>query len=271
MTLTLGDSPRRRLTGAWLAAAAWHGLLLTLLTLLTRGHPTGSSAAAAIGPDHQPLILLIGPGGGGGGGGNMHAERPRRLERAGSDRASVPAPPAPPSPPPSSREPDPVDQMILPALSVGDALASLPGVLGAPPAETLSRGPGSGRGAGDGVGPGSGVGDGPGLDAGSGGGTGGGPLQAGGNILAPIAVHVEPPRYSTDAMRARIQGVVVIECVVRVNGICSDIHVRNSLDRQFGLDEEAKRAAALWRFRPGTRFGEPVPVAVRLEIAFTIR
>jgi len=37
------------------------------------------------------------------------------------------------------------------------------------------------------------------------------------------------------------------------------------------LDEEAKRAAALWRFKPGTRRGDAVPVVVRLELEFTIR
>ena len=87
----------------------------------------------------------------------------------------------------------------------------------------------------------------------------------------PVALHMERPRYSTDAMRARIQGVVVIDCVVRPNGRCSDIRVARSLDPVFGLDEEAKRAVTMWRFTPGTRRGDPVPVAVRLELQFTIR
>jgi TonB family protein len=63
----------------------------------------------------------------------------------------------------------------------------------------------------------------------------------------------------------------VLDCVVRPNGRCSDIRVARSLDPVFGLDEEAKRAAALWRFKPGTRRGDAVPVVVRLELEFTIR
>jgi TonB family protein len=72
-------------------------------------------------------------------------------------------------------------------------------------------------------------------------------------------------------MRARLQGVVVLSCVVRPEGVCSDIRVTRSLDRQFGLDDQAIASAREWRFRPGLRMGEPVPVQVTLEIAFSIR
>ena len=41
-----------------------------------------------------------------------------------------------------------------------------------------------------------------------------------------------------------------------------------SLDRVFGLDDEAVKAAKQWRFDPGRRFGEPVAVSVTLELAF---
>lgn len=87
----------------------------------------------------------------------------------------------------------------------------------------------------------------------------------------PVPVRMEKPHYSTDAMRARIQGIVVIECIVRPDGQCSDIRVARSLDRSFGLDEEARRAVTQWRFKPGMRRGQAVPVLVRLELEFTIR
>jgi TonB family protein len=44
-----------------------------------------------------------------------------------------------------------------------------------------------------------------------------------------------------------------------------------SLDSTFGLDQEAIKAAKQWRFRPGTRFGEPVAVLVTIELTFTLR
>ena len=39
----------------------------------------------------------------------------------------------------------------------------------------------------------------------------------------------------------------------------------------FGLDQEAIKAAKMWRFRPGMRQGEPVPVIITIELTFTLR
>ena len=37
------------------------------------------------------------------------------------------------------------------------------------------------------------------------------------------------------------------------------------------LGEVAIKAAKQWRFKPGTRFGEPVAVLVTIELTFTLR
>ena len=86
----------------------------------------------------------------------------------------------------------------------------------------------------------------------------------------PIPVRRPPPAYTAEAMRTRLQGVVVFNCVVRPDGRCSDIRTK-SLDTMFGLDQQAIASAREWVFRPGTRTGEPVSVLVSLEIGFTIR
>ena len=39
----------------------------------------------------------------------------------------------------------------------------------------------------------------------------------------------------------------------------------------FGLDQEALKTVRLWRFAPGTMAGQPVPVLVEIELAFTLR
>lgn len=112
---------------------------------------------------------------------------------------------------------------------------------------------------------------GPGLGDRQGPGPGGTVYGVGNGVTAPIALRRPQPAYTPDAMRARLQGVVVLNCVVRPDGTCSDIRVTKSLDTAFGLDQQAIASAREWRFRPGTRFGEPVPVLVTLEIGFTIR
>jgi len=49
------------------------------------------------------------------------------------------------------------------------------------------------------------------------------------------------------------------------------VRVIRSLDRVFGLDMKAIEAARQWRFFPGTRQGEPVPVFVNIELEFNLR
>lgn len=121
---------------------------------------------------------------------------------------------------------------------------------------------------------GLGNGDAPGPGAGSDKGRGNGPDRAfpiGNGVTSPIPIKRAQPAYTADAMRRRLQGVVVLNCVVRIDGTCSDIRVVRSLDMVYGLDQQAVASAREWRFRPGTRLGEPVPVQVTLEIAFSIR
>jgi protein TonB len=55
------------------------------------------------------------------------------------------------------------------------------------------------------------------------------------------------------------------------DGTCANAQVTKSLDRTFGLDEQALIAARQWRFKPGVRQGEPVPVLVTIELTFTLR
>jgi TonB family protein len=55
------------------------------------------------------------------------------------------------------------------------------------------------------------------------------------------------------------------------NGDVGTCNITRSLDPMFGLNDEAIKAAKQWRFRPGMRFGEPVPVLVTIELAFTLR
>ena len=59
--------------------------------------------------------------------------------------------------------------------------------------------------------------------------------------------------------------------MVLPDGTVGDVEVIRSLDKVFGLDEEAIKAARQWRFLAGTRFGEPVAVLVTIELTFTLR
>ena len=90
-------------------------------------------------------------------------------------------------------------------------------------------------------------------------------------VACPRVLHEERPQYTSAAMRAKIQGSVTLEIVVRPDGSVGDVRVIRSLDSSFGLDRQAIIAAKKWRFAPGTRNGEPTPVVMTIDLTFVLR
>jgi periplasmic protein TonB len=272
----LFEQQQKRIGPAVAASFAYHGVLIALLIFAIRYTPPVTTAALLPEEANKNIIWRSepGPGGGGGGGGNKMKEPPRQAEMPGKDKITVPVTKAPKleNPKPAQKEPDPVAQLNIPAKSLAAATESLPGVIEPPPGPpTVSQGSGTGPGAGTGVGSGIGPGSGSGLGPGSGGNTGGGAYQPGNGVTTPTLVREVKPQYTSDAMRAKVQGTVLVQCVVRPDGSVGDVQVLRSLDPTFGLDQEAIKAARQWRFRPGTRLGEPVPVQITIELTFTLR
>lgn len=75
---------------------------------------------------------------------------------------------------------------------------------------------------------------------------------------------------AADAVQARIQGEVWIECVILADGTVGPLRVVRSLDSRYGLDHEAIKAAKQWRSLPGTRNGRPVAVTATIGLTFRI-
>jgi TonB family protein len=273
----LFEQQQKRLPSAFVASLAFHVAIVLLGYVLVRvgGHAIQRALPPQVfNPNQIVWLSQPGPGGGGGGGGNRMKEPPRKAELPGKDKITVPVakPPAIEPPLQARNEPNPVEQLVIPAKSLAAATESLPGALEAPPGPpTLSQGSGSGGGAGTGRGTGIGPGDGSGLGPGSGGGTGGGVYQPGSGVTNPVPVQQPKPQYTSDAMRAKVQGVAWVQCIVRTTGIPSDCQIYRSLDPTFGLDEEALKASRMWRFKPGMLHGEPVNVQVLIEMTFTLR
>lgn len=95
--------------------------------------------------------------------------------------------------------------------------------------------------------------------------------KPGEGVIPPVVVINPKPQYTREAMQAKIEGSVWLECVVLPDGTVGDVHIVRSLDREHGLDEEALKAARAWRFKPGMKDGHPVPVMITLELKFTLR
>jgi TonB family protein len=87
-------------------------------------------------------------------------------------------------------------------------------------------------------------------------------------LRMPVMVkHVEP-KYTSDALRAKIQGQVVVQIVVREDGTVEKARIIVGLDPD--LDEQALIAARQWRFQAGVLEGRAVPVACLLMMEFRL-
>ena len=162
-----------------------------------------------------------------------------------------------------------IPQLDIDALALAHGTQPVVGTLDGVPGG-LSQGPGTGGGAGDGNGRGIGPGTGNGLGPGSDGGFGGGPRQPGAGVEDPQPIYQPKPEYTAEAMKAKIQGTAVIECVVMPDGSVSNPHIVRSLDARYGLDLQAIRAAAKWRFIPARQHGQPVAMLVAIELTFML-
>lgn len=270
------ESQQPRVGGAAGASLLTHIAFVALFFLAVKygAQPVTSSGLIQPDPINRQIVWLAepGPGGGGGGGGNRSPEPPRKVELPGGDKITVPVVKVPTLDNPDKPEDkEPEQNFDIPAKTMAaDLNAIVPGVLdGTVPSPSQGSGSGGGGGTGTGSGIGSGVGSG--LGPGYGGGTGGGPYRPGNGVDPPRLLKKVDPQYTPDAMRAKVQGTVEIECIVQPNGTCSNIAVVRSLDPVFGLNQEAIRAVQQWRFVPGRKQGQEVPVIVTIELTFTLR
>ncbi len=162
-----------------------------------------------------------------------------------------------PIPDPTPQDPEPIEraQMLdIPEVLDEVAFDLTMGDISGPPA-------GSGSGIGDGTGSSDGSGSSTGLD---------GVYTIGSGVTNPELLVQTLPSYTDEAIKAKVQGTVLLQVVVRKNGSVDSFRILRSLG--YGLDEKAiEEIANNWVFRPGTLNGEPVDVLAMIEVSFTLR
>ena len=98
-----------------------------------------------------------------------------------------------------------------------------------------------------------------------------GVLRPGPGITAPKLTKSARPNYPPEAMRAKVEGRVKMEMVVQADGTVGEVRVVGSLDRKFGVDDAAVKAAKEMRFTPAMKDGVAVPVLLSTEMAFAAK
>jgi len=89
-------------------------------------------------------------------------------------------------------------------------------------------------------------------------------------LVQPRPVVHPDASYTAQALRRKLEGTVQIEVVVGPDGNVARARVTESLDKVYGLDDNALATAKSWTFEPGTLNGQPVSVLVTLTMAFRL-
>ena len=244
----------RKLARAFGASFLIHGGLLAIIVAIFAIVPR--EVLEQVIPLEFKMAFVPQPGPGGGGGGSPTPAPAKKME---IPKTQAPAP-IPIEVPKPVVEPPPVPVLVAPITTASTVLqASGANMI------SLAQFGGGGRGGGIGTGTGNGVGP------GTGGGFGGGAFAPGNGVSWPEQLKEEKPKYTSDAMRAKIQGQVELEIVVLENGTVGEVRVTKSLDRTYGLDQAAMDAAKKWLFKPGrNKDGSPVATRVGLILEFRL-
>jgi TonB family protein len=90
--------------------------------------------------------------------------------------------------------------------------------------------------------------------------------QIGGYVSAPALLSSAEANYSEEARAQKISGTVVVHLLVDTQGNATQVRVLRGLGH--GLDEKAVQAVSTYKFRPALDHGQPVPVALNVEVNF---
>ncbi|HUJ96106.1 MAG TPA: energy transducer TonB [Terriglobales bacterium] len=94
-----------------------------------------------------------------------------------------------------------------------------------------------------------------------------GPMyRVGAGVSPPRAILDPEPEYSETARELKYQGVMVLYLVVDASGNPRDIRIVTPMG--LGLDEKAVVAVSNWKFEPARKDGQPVAVAVNIQVTF---
>jgi protein TonB len=168
-------------------------------------------------------------------------QRPRRVTAKKRNTRKIPLPDPTPDAPEPIREPEPEITVDLDAL-----LSDTADLLGDPVAPPTGA---------------------------RGGGNGGDPLLAGvGGVTEPVRIEESyvRPEYPEIARRARLEGQVIVQAVIRCDGTVGETNVLRCTQQHVGFEEAAIAAVCQWRYEPAMQYGHPVAVYFNIIVDFTL-
>ena len=98
-------------------------------------------------------------------------------------------------------------------------------------------------------------------------------------VSMPKLIYTAPPDYTDKARKKKINGNCKVSIVVDIDGHVRDVRVIHSVAEDqpaklkavaLTLDEKTVEAVRQYRFDPGLLQGKPVPVAITVEVNFSV-
>jgi len=93
------------------------------------------------------------------------------------------------------------------------------------------------------------------------------PVRVGGAVKAPKLISRVSPEYPAAALSSRVQGVVLLEATIGVDGKISDVRVTRSIP---ALESAAADAVRQWVYEPTVVDGARVPVIISVAVEFKL-
>jgi len=90
-----------------------------------------------------------------------------------------------------------------------------------------------------------------------------------GALSGPVPMEKADPKYPPRLIEEHVRGDVVLYAIIRKDGSIDSIQLVRGLDPE--LDHNAMEALSRWKFRPGTREGEPIDLEAVVRIPFNYR
>jgi TonB family protein len=91
--------------------------------------------------------------------------------------------------------------------------------------------------------------------------------RVGSDVAAPKKLKHVKPVYAEAALTARVQGIVLIDCVISAEGDVTPLRLLRGIPP---LDQAAIDAVKQWKYAPTLRAGHAVPVAMAITVEFRL-
>src|SRR5262249_3404454 len=88
-------------------------------------------------------------------------------------------------------------------------------------------------------------------------------------VIAPVIISRIEPKYPEEARASKTQGSVIVGATVHKDGSVVVDNIVQGLEPGFTVS--AIEAIEQWKFRPGTKNGEPVDVSLKIEVNFNLK